>query len=256
MNRKPRNYWTKERCHEIALKYEHKRDFKKNNCSCYGAAQNHGWIDEICGHMKPLNNAYRRCIYSIEFIESKSVYVGLTYSMEVRQAKRRTKASDSVTKYIYETGYEPIIKQLTDYLPVVDAIKLEEEYLQQYKNNGWNILNRAKTGGIGCPDRKHRYSDLEYVKTLIPEYKSVIDLMNRNNALYLKIRDYGWRDIIYPMLNYKKRYPTSFWTKENLIEYSKKFNTAKEFEKEFIVACRIARKNGWFNEIKIINKWK
>jgi len=28
--------------------------------------------------------------------------------------------------------------------------------------------------------------------------------MKNNNALYLKIRDNGWRDIIYPMLNYKK----------------------------------------------------
>ena len=251
-----RKYWTLEKCREIALKYENKRDFRNNDGPCYCAAIKHGWVDKISAHMKPLNNAHYRCIYSIEFIESKSVYGGLTYSMEVRQAKRKNRANDTVTMYIHKTGYQPIIKQLTDYVVVEKAMKLEEEYLQEYKNNGWNILNRAKTGGIGWCHRKHRYSDLEYVKTLIPEYKSVGDLMNRNNALYLKIRDYGWRDIIYPMLNYKKRYPTSFWTKENLIEYSKKFNTAKEFEKEFIVACRIAHKNGWFNEIKIINKWK
>jgi len=247
--RKPRNYWTKERCQEVALRYEHKVDYKKNDGGSYCAALKRGYIDEICSHMKPLNNAYLRCIYSIEFHESNSVYIGLTYSMELRQAKRKNRASDTVTMYIRETNHTPVYKQLTDYVKVDEAVKLEEEYLQYYKKNGWNILNRAKTGGLGCSDRKHRYSDLEYVKTLIPEYKSVVDLMNRNHALYLKIREYGWRDIIYPMLNYKKRYPSSFWTKENITKYAENFNTRKDFKHEYTRAYSIACKNNWVDEI-------
>lgn len=98
--------------------------------------------------------------------------------------------------------------------------------------------------------RKHRYDDLEYVKSIIFEYKSVVDLMNKNNALYLKIRDNGWRDVLYPLLNYKKRYPSSFWTKENLIEYAKKFINVNEFKREFTCAYRIACRNGWMNEIR------
>ena len=42
MNRVPRNYWSKERCHDIALNYDYKRDFRKNNNGCYSAAQKHG----------------------------------------------------------------------------------------------------------------------------------------------------------------------------------------------------------------------
>ena len=199
--------------------------------------------------MKPLNNAHYRCIYAYEFSETNSVYVGLTYSMELRQVKRRNKSGDTVTMYINQTGIIPIYKQLTDYVEVEQAIKLEEEFVNKYKNNGWNILNKARTGSIGWTGRKHRYDDLDYVKSIIFKYKSVGDLIKKNNALYLKIRDNGWRDIIYPMLSYKKRYSSSFWTKENLIEFTKKFTNIKDFEKEFTCAYRIARRNGWINEI-------
>ena len=247
--RKPRGYWTKEKCKEEALKYNNKRDFRLFDSCAYNAAKRYKYINDICLHMKPLNNAHYRCIYAVEFIESHSVYIGLTYFMEQRQIKRMNKSGDTVTSYINKTSYIPIYKQLTDYVEVELAIKLEEEYLNKYKNNGWDILNRAKTGSIGWTGKKHKYDDLDYVKSIIIEYKSVGDLMKKNNALYFKIRDNGWRDIIYPMLNYKKRYPTLFWTKENIIEFAKNFTKMRDFEKEFTCAYRIACKNNWLGEI-------
>ena len=48
-----------------------------------------------------------------------------------------------------KTNLIPIIKQLTEYIPVKDAIKLESKYLRKYVNEGWIALNRCKTGGIG-----------------------------------------------------------------------------------------------------------
>jgi hypothetical protein len=108
----------------------------------------------------------------------------------------------------------------------------------------------VKTGGIGWTGRKHRYDDLDYVKSIISEYKSVADLIKRNEALYLKIRDNDWRDIIYPILNYKKRYPSSFWTKENLIEFAIKCGSVNDFKKKFTCAYRIACKNNWMDEIR------
>lgn len=29
--KKPNNYWTKDRCHEIALKYKNRNDFRKKD---------------------------------------------------------------------------------------------------------------------------------------------------------------------------------------------------------------------------------
>jgi hypothetical protein len=52
---KPHRYWAKERCHEEALKYQFRVDFKKGCAPAYQAAQKHGWIDDICGHMTAIN---------------------------------------------------------------------------------------------------------------------------------------------------------------------------------------------------------
>ena len=55
--RKPANFkWTKEKCQEEALKYNHKIDFKKNSKGAYPASLSNGWISEICSHMTPLGN--------------------------------------------------------------------------------------------------------------------------------------------------------------------------------------------------------
>ena len=43
--------WTKEKCHEEALKYKHKVDFKNAYGSAYSRAIVCGWLDEITSHM-------------------------------------------------------------------------------------------------------------------------------------------------------------------------------------------------------------
>jgi hypothetical protein len=57
--RKTRNYWTKDKCHQEALKYETKRNFKEYSGSAYYHANKNQWIDDICSHMilknKPRN---------------------------------------------------------------------------------------------------------------------------------------------------------------------------------------------------------
>ena len=48
-----RNYWTKERVRKEALKYEAKGRFIRASPGAYNAAKKHGWLDEVCAHMKP-----------------------------------------------------------------------------------------------------------------------------------------------------------------------------------------------------------
>ena len=51
---KPRNYWTKERCAEEALKYNNKTKFSKENPNLYYYMLKHGWYFELTKHMNPL----------------------------------------------------------------------------------------------------------------------------------------------------------------------------------------------------------
>lgn len=149
----PNCHWHNfENCKNEALKYETKTEFVRGSQHVYNIALKNGWIDDICKHMKPIGNRYNKCIYSYEF-PNNHVYVGLTYNIDSRQKDRDKDLTDTVTKYINETKLKPIRKQLTDYVFVDDAIKLEEEFLQKYLNEGWIGLNKRKTGGIGSRKR-------------------------------------------------------------------------------------------------------
>ena len=145
----PSGYWNNiENCQIRALKYQTKTEFFKYSPHVYTISRKNGWLDDICQHMIPIGSKYKRCIYSYEFADNH-VYVGLTYNLNKRKHNRDQDNCDAVTIYKNKTNLIPTIKQLTEYLPVKDAIKLEGKYLRKYINEGWIALNRCKTGGIG-----------------------------------------------------------------------------------------------------------
>ncbi len=47
MSRRPKGYWTKEKCQEESLKYNNIKDFRKNNKSCYSTCVKNEWLDDI-----------------------------------------------------------------------------------------------------------------------------------------------------------------------------------------------------------------
>lgn len=44
--------WTKKMCAAIALKYETRNSFKKNDCAAYTKSVKSGWLDDVTRHMK------------------------------------------------------------------------------------------------------------------------------------------------------------------------------------------------------------
>ncbi len=57
--RHPNGYWTFDRLHEEALKYNDRGSFQKGSSSAYVIARRNGVLDAICSHMKPsLTEAY------------------------------------------------------------------------------------------------------------------------------------------------------------------------------------------------------
>ena len=143
-------FWNKERCHNIALKYSYRKDFRKNEQSVYIISHREGWIDEICSHMLVCGNKYNRCVYAYEFPDN-SVYIGLTYDLIRRHSDHIDgKDKDSrVYKHIIKTGLIPKFIQSTEFIDADLASKKEIEKRDEYYNKGWNILNVAKCGSIG-----------------------------------------------------------------------------------------------------------
>ena len=145
----PNKYWHSfENCKNEALKYETKTDFVRNSQHVYSIALKNDWISDICKHMIPRGDKYHRCIYVYEFSDG-SAYVGLTYNLNKRKKNRKRDINDAVTIHINKTNLIPTITKLTKYLSIKEAIKMEEYYHNKYLNEGWKMLNRTKTGGLG-----------------------------------------------------------------------------------------------------------
>ena len=49
--KKPKGYWTKEKCQEEALKYDTTKDFRKYSVTAYDICVTNNWYDEMCSHM-------------------------------------------------------------------------------------------------------------------------------------------------------------------------------------------------------------
>ena len=47
----PKRKWTKEKCHQVALKYKTAKEFRQKERSVYATALRFGWLDEICSHL-------------------------------------------------------------------------------------------------------------------------------------------------------------------------------------------------------------
>lgn len=157
----PSGFWTKEKCRDLASNFKTKSEFRKNNNVAYDRASRNGWIDEICLHMEILGNKYNRCVYAYEF-DDNCVYVGLTYNLSERHRHHNIDSinnNSAVLRHRKKTSLIPRLVQLSEYISVEEASKLEGIKVEEYKKNGWTILNVSKTGSVGSlPYKSFRIS--------------------------------------------------------------------------------------------------
>jgi hypothetical protein len=184
--------WNEKKIRDIAEKYSDYSFFQKNEPLAYKAARNFGpcydkngnkvscfspnkfknslkFFNDITSHMT--RSEYGpKLVYSYTFFDDKNevvgVYVGITNDEERRKGEHLTGEStftdkevkSAVSKFKKENPlFRVEYKSLTEYIPFVDAQVKEEEYVNNAKSNGYNILNIAKTGGggsnFGFPDK-------------------------------------------------------------------------------------------------------
>lgn len=114
--------------------------------------------------------------------------------MDVRIKNRKRDDNDAVILHIKKTGLTPKLIQLTDYISVDLAIKKEYEYLEVYKNNGWIMLNRRKTGGIGSSTPVWNFNRM---KKIVLNFKSLSEFKIKEKELYMICERAGWLDSLF-----------------------------------------------------------
>jgi predicted GIY-YIG superfamily endonuclease len=179
---KSKNYWSIENCKLEALKYKTRSDFNIKSNGAYNACCKNNWLDDVCKHMVILGSKYKRKIYSFEFLDNH-VYIGLTLNTEKRKIEHLNgTVKSAVFNHIKETNHVPIYKFLTnDYVPIEEAKELEKFYINQYRNNGWIILNKKKGGGLGGNNIKWTY-DLCQIEALKYNFRNEFKLNSKLNS--------------------------------------------------------------------------
>lgn len=241
---KPNNYWTKERCAEEALKYKSRSEFEKNSPFAYAKSGAKEWKDEICSHMNTSGNKYNRCIYAVEFPDN-NVYIGLTYDFNKRfhQHLNDVKTNSSVFRHYTKTKLVPVMKQLTDYIAVDDASKVENIKKEEYIKNGWVVLNKAKCGNVGGKTVKWIKERCQ-VEALKYDTRNEFKIKSPN-AYHAALRN-KWIDEICSHMSYKNN-PSGYWTKEVCQKEASRYRNREDFKKSG-GAFGSSYRNGWLDE--------
>lgn len=91
---------------------------------------------------------FPRIIYAYIFSDN-SIYIGLTKNFYIRNLNRKNCKRDAVYLHKQKTNLEPKIIFLTEFIPAKEAQIKEQEFIDEYKLKGWNVLNRQKGGSLG-----------------------------------------------------------------------------------------------------------
>ena len=124
-----KEYWNKEKCQEEALKYKTRGEYSKKSSASYSKSYEKGWLNDVCSHMLSLGNKYKKCIYCYEFLDTKTVYVGLTFNLNERNSQHLKRGP--VFIYSQDNKITNFI-QLTEYIDVEEAKIKEELFVNNY----------------------------------------------------------------------------------------------------------------------------
>ncbi len=224
----PNGYWeNKERCAEEAKKYNTRKEFKNGCQKAYKTACTNGWMDDICKHMKRVGNGYNRYVYAIEFSD-KSVYVGITCNFEGRMWNHfnsKNRGNKSVRKKA-KLGLDYNILS-SELMNINLAVEEEGLWIQYYKERKWNVLNKAKAGGLGGVPRKwNRKTCAQAAK----KCKRRKEFQKTYPGAYGAAAKRGWLDEICSHMPKTHAYPNGYWTEELCLKEAKKYKTREEFK--------------------------
>lgn len=245
---RPKWFYSKGYCHVVALQYKTRGEFQKGSSYAYSRAFNEGWLDDICGHMKVAGNLKRRLIYAYTFADGYA-YVGLTDDVKRRKYdhlhKTKKKKISPVYLHYRETGASYEYKELTGWLDADTAAKMEDEYIKQYKAEGWKMLNRVKGGALGATTGVHLTA--KSIRAAVSRYEYVEDFRDGEPKIYSHLCRKQEFSKYCSDLNHKKK-PGGYWTLDNALAVIPECETAAIFRKRYCQAYKIVKAAGLIAE--------
>ena len=219
--KRPRT-WTKDEVLDLAKKYTNLKDFKQNEPQAFHTMYFRGWKDDVYKNMEKLGSRYKRKVYVFEFPDN-SAYVGLTFDVNGRLITHNNNVKSAVFQHVNKTGLKPEFKILTpDFLPYEQASQLEKEYIEEYKKNGWVMLNRVAGGGLGSSFKKEWTP--EKIASIASQYKTRNEFQKNNSRAYAVAKILGIFDEVTKHMN-----KVHYWTVDEIKKRALEYKTYKDF---------------------------
>lgn len=271
-NGRPMGYWNNlDNLIKEALKYKTKKEFRENNKSAYNASIHNGLIKELDKFFVKEDRRFNEkdkknhVIYAYEIKGHNTCYIGQTINLHNRDLSHRRgrKHSDGrityggLYKFCEEHNVEipsPIIKE--ESLNARESLIQEDYWVNYYKENGWNVLNVAKTGEFSGSLGSNKIWTYEKCKEFCNSYTYKSDLKKANYQCYVTCLENNWFEE-FGIID-KKDHNNGYWNiKEHCVEAANECGSKTEFIKRFQGAYKAAMKHNWLDEINdIINKHK
>ena len=263
---KPMNYWNdKERVIEAAAQCSTKMEFKRKFGDAFNAAIRYGWENEaFSGFTKTINyidlNEKVHCVYVYEILEFNTCYVGRTLNLHKRDLSHRRGRKHKDGSITYDSLFlfckdknvsipKPILKE--EFLNGEESLIKEDYWVKRYKENGWNVLNRAKTGRLSGSLGAIKKWNYEECKEFSKKYNYKSELKKANYSCYATCLKNGWFEEF--GIKDKKSHPNGNWNiKQNCMEEAMKYDSKSKFIKEAMGAYRGAKRHGWLDEVYAI----
>lgn len=249
---KPNGYWKNyENCFNAAKQCITRSELLDKYYQAYYWANKNGWISDYTWFNEPLNVMTDNVdtVYAYLFENIKVAYVGRTINMNARDLEHRGiyhgDRNDAVLEFCKKNGIEaPVPVILKEKLTIKDGLYYEDFYKNYYKQLGYTLLNKAKTGigsgsigGIGKYTKQHCYETAMKCTTHN-------EFFRKFNGEWQKANKKGWLKE-YTWLSYMKK-PNGYWKNyENCYNAAKECETSAEFNDKYPIAFAYSRKMGW-----------
>lgn len=214
-------------------------------------------IDVIYNRLKD-NDMYCDNVYAYFFVEQKSVYIGRTLHLKLRDTQHRLDKDSTVFKFAKEHCVAiPQMTILERFKTIEEGVKKEDYYCMEFKKDGWNLLNIAPTGDMSNTIGAYKSTKWDFQKCYIEakKYKTIKDFRkNSKNAYNASVRhgflkDFEW--IKGRILN--KKTNLSYDDCKNV---ALKYDTLKDFSKFDRRVERFARARGWTKDFTWLKREK
>lgn len=193
-----RTYWTKERLLEECKKYRTLKQIRNTNSKLYNAFKKHH-----CNEDKDFDFLYRGKniykdkldnVYAYMFNEHNAIYIGRSIKPKERNYSHNNRGS--VYNFAVSNNIPvPQMIILESNLTPVEGLEREDYYVKKYKEEGWNVLNKAKTGiksgalGGGILQPKIKEEDVCRIAT---QYATLKDFTKNHPNLYNVAKKKKW----------------------------------------------------------------